>query len=1010
MTDQNNIPKLRLDFMLDTGTQYSFQPLCFDKISHKDAQSDKIACFKPFIDQGDAFPKFQEIFKQIRKIQNTCDCYDDIEQIRGICAKGGTAWQEVNAKDLADKGRFIRYRLGQYTLVNIHGDKLVIDGIWFAIETNTGSNQRGVIIEHKDASRLTKDEIDKALENCDKPTPNVYLQLTPRAQPYFAKFSCEWEVKDEDGSGTGERCKLPFDLEIIVKEDNGIPINVDLILDLGNTRTVALKLEHGDTGRLADVNAFSANCQPLTLKNKLTYCYQDGARPKDDCIISSSIVLQAPPFENGTAGLNGNASSIPLYLQEWSFSEKQKSLGDFLASVPNIFNDTQSKPQLQVNHRITRLPQMFVKLSPVLFGQDAEDAFNNASQFRAAQARFFQSSPKRYYWDLDPNSCGTYWNMLPNEWDSASFLGKVPTLQCELLRFMPLNGDILDNIDVDPQHPESMPVSNPKRPRYPRASSLTWMLLALLERAWEQINLNTKTYRQKVLKNVIITFPSGWLPREKDMYRKRCQEAVNIFAKNNFDSDTRKNINLNLEFDEAMASQMPFVFTELSQSPNVGLWFDLIGRSRNGKNSVHIMNLDIGGGTTDYSIIKYSPDGRRTAGIALNVDLIYKDGIAIAGDDLLRGIIDQCILRTISNAKLHPAIEKGILNNFRDGDMETDHCLERSLYVRQILIPLALQLLARHNVGDKNLSFSPQEAGISQQQWSNFINYLCDTTAPKDRCFIPVTTTFAFSDERIPQLVEELFRDIFEKCSNYAAAYDVDLLVLSGKTTEIPKINDLIQQLFALTPDRIIPTKNYRAGKWYPNFGEAKDTNLINDAKTVTAVGAALLFALQQGIIPGWKINIKNSFSTNGLTNQKTIWSISKKSTTRITSKQVEPFISTDRDSENDEPINITNGTVIFRQSDEQSLPEPAYKFIVKASGDHELNKIYSVKFKATKDTFGSNALEIAEVREYAEDGQQQDSLPNLYQPAENSKFQLTICPIFEQGAGNWQDSGLVIN
>ena len=82
-----------------------------------------------------------------------------------------------------------------------------------------------------------------------------------------------------------------------------------------------------------------------------------------------------------------------------------------------------------------------------------------------------------------------------------------------------------------------------------------------------------------------------------------------------------------------MCAQLAVVYSEVCSLGGAGkAWFDLYG---NGK-KVRVMNVDIGGGTTDFSVIEYRSDKSRFEGdeavktndptARLKAKLLYKDG------------------------------------------------------------------------------------------------------------------------------------------------------------------------------------------------------------------------------------------------------------------------------------------------------------------------------------------------------------------------------------------------
>jgi hypothetical protein len=75
-----------------------------------------------------------------------------------------------------------------------------------------------------------------------------------------------------------------------------------------------------------------------------------------------------------------------------------------------------------------------------------------------------------------------------------------------------------------------------------------------------------------------------------------------------------------------------------------------------------------------------------------------------------------------------------------------------------------------------------------------------------------------------------------QSLAKYVTAFGVDLITLSGKPSELPQVKGLLEDYLPVLPQRVLQAKNYPAGDWYP----MSSNTTINDAKTVTAVGAAL--------------------------------------------------------------------------------------------------------------------------------------------------------------------------
>jgi hypothetical protein len=62
----------------------------------------------------------------------------------------------------------------------------------------------------------------------------------------------------------------------------------------------------------------------------------------------------------------------------------------------------------------------------------------------------------------------------------------------------------------------------------------------------------------------------------------------------------------NMRLDEAVASQLAIVFSEVRRiGDSAADWVHFTGRMRGETRSVRVLTIDIGGGTTDTAVVEY---------------------------------------------------------------------------------------------------------------------------------------------------------------------------------------------------------------------------------------------------------------------------------------------------------------------------------------------------------------------------------------------------------------------
>lgn len=947
---------IRIKVFLDSGLQKTFIPLR-----------------KPtnYTD----LPKNVQIPESLQKALDEIDSYDTIIPDN----TKNTLDQMFNGAAKRDWKCFVPYlraRFGQKIWHLKNGLEVRLNGIWFMIETNTSAqdaNQhqtkydRGYFYQ---SNGLSEDEKAKIIDAKKKNISysggeSHYIPLQQNATlPLAISF----------GDETIDFGELGFELAIITP--GGEIRDVDVILDLGNTRTAGLLFDHMGN-QTFNANNFKQLFKVLRIKPDPASGEYDSLDDVEAGITPSWIVLHQ--LEHQTY-LNKNDSKHPGLLQtelrNIDVTEETKGF---------IFKKTEYNVTGDVCQRI---PQMFTQLSPVLLGDQAERVFNlpYARAMISVGAKLQQSSPKRYYWDDTKGNI--WWNMLLNEWDKSydenpANATALPTLQGEMLRFIHSNGTILDLSQE--REPADQPNPYPTQPAYPKQSTLTWFLLHILERAYAQTNsafAKGANFIPHRLRKVLITYPSGWTNDEIDRYRERCQEALNIFSQTNVYHGVNSEFRLEMiprehTPDEAVAGQLPFVFSEIIRYPGqtAANWISLVGKKRQGTDTVRIMNFDIGGGTTDISVVEYKDLNQASSGVNLNLlstTLLFKDGQTLAGDNLVKKIIEKVILGGLIKTRGSvPGLVKNIMQRFTTTFTNRQDEAVRCRIVRTCLIPLATKCLTE--LGQENVKFSAQQAGINKNNWDEFLSFI-DVQEEA----LPFTREdFSFNSSDINELMEQLFAPLFKNCAMYAAAYDIDLLIFSGKPSELPYIRTMAKRYIPIDDSRIIFAREFKAGDWYP-FTD--DKGYIKDAKTVTVVGSALYYALSNGLISGWKISATKNISERNEWGQLA----AMKSPTKTV------FLGK---GEEETEITLLPNTIIARRQNKCSSPEPVYKFIRR--DDTPFNDPVSIRLKRMITEDGDSLILMAV------NGNEED--------VGNYELKLWPCES-DNGINFWQEQGIFAN
>lgn len=322
-------------------------------------------------------------------------------------------------------------------------------------------------------------------------------------------------------------------------------------------------------------------------------------------------------------------------------------------------------------------------------------------------------------------------------------------------------------------------------------------------------------------------------------------------------------------YDEATAAQFVFLYAEIKEryQKNVKDYFDFYGKIRNdlqdyNKKSLTVGSVDIGAGTTDVMIAAYKYDD--TAGqCTLTPVPLFWESFYKAGDDLLKELIHQLViegkyspierkLKSMGKAPvevMQPFLGTDNGVSFRDRQLRSDFNL-------QVSVPIALhylELLNKNKYESLILSFS--DIFGSNPPTQAVLNHF------KDRLgFEFENLQWQYEKKVISAIVEKIFDSLVGKISSLFSYYDCDIVLLSGRPTSLKPISDLFLKYYAITPNRLKSMNDYRVGRWYP---EDKRYPFINgngnfiNPKSIITTGAMIGQIAENGGLNGFTLNLK---------------------------------------------------------------------------------------------------------------------------------------------------------
>ncbi|MFZ1414659.1 MAG: virulence factor SrfB [Defluviicoccus sp.] len=621
----------------------------------------------------------------------------------------------------------------------------------------------------------------------------------------------------------GERARLPV---VVVrsnaKDDVEKAIPVDMVLDVGNSRTCGILIEdHPQQGH--------------GLKNRYELALRDLTQPQHVCV---------EPFE----------SRIEF---------AQVVLGKEQHACQSGRNDA------------------FVWPTIARVGPEAARLANNR---RGTEGSTGLSSPKRYLWneeryvpgwrfnvsvsraEIEPHATGAPFSNLVNELGDALYDVVDPNERMPV--FMPhysrsalmtfMLSEVLTQALVQINSPsQRLKQGDPEKARHLR----TIILTVPPSMPKPERDIFAKRMEQAM---ALVWKALGWHGEDEGMDPDGQAKAWPPFPV------------LHMQWDEATCAQVVYVFSE-SQEHFGGRpedFFRALRRKREAdtQKRITVASIDIGGGTSDLVVTDYCLDEGSGANVYIRPEQRFRDGFKIAGDDLVLEVVQKLVVPAIEDKLRTDGVnDPGPLLSRLIGSEPIpvhDMALRQQLAL-QILYPMGLRILkdyeqynpirrtdvitlplgewlqGREPPSDAVISYFAtgvrREAGAGGERFN-----LLD---------VPVTIDlnglhWSFLTDQL-----ELCKTI-QALSEIVYLYNCDVLLLSGRPSRLPGVQALFRMLLPLPPDRIIPLHGYRTGIWYPFHKDGR----IDDPKSTAAVGAMICKVGGERKIPNFNL-LSNAFT-----------------------------------------------------------------------------------------------------------------------------------------------------
>ncbi|PAU77577.1 virulence factor SrfB [Halomonas salipaludis] len=320
---------------------------------------------------------------------------------------------------------------------------------------------------------------------------------------------------------------------------------------------------------------------------------------------------------------------------------------------------------------------------------------------------------------------------------------------------------------------------------------------------------------------------------------------------------------LRVEWDEASCGQLVYLYTEIKENfaGHPEEFFATLARpGKSARESVSLATIDIGGGTTDLVVTDYHLDRSGNNGSGSNVFVVpeqrFRDGFRVAGDDILLDVIQLFVLPSFEEALKQAGVASpdAMMSRLcgQEGANAQEQVLRQQLNL-QVFTPLGLALLEAYE------AFDPEQPGgpvtltygerLGEHAVSDSVHRYVENALRRelgadlefDLLSIPLTV-------KLVEVHRAFLKDRFNICKTLASLcevvfqYQCDTLLITGRPSRLPGIQAYIRKMLPLPPGRILPLQGYRTGSWYPFHRNGR----IDDPKSTASVGAMLCLLCAQ--------------------------------------------------------------------------------------------------------------------------------------------------------------------
>lgn len=369
-------------------------------------------------------------------------------------------------------------------------------------------------------------------------------------------------------------------------------------------------------------------------------------------------------------------------------------------------------------------------------------------------------------------------------------------------------------------------------------------------------------------------------------------------------------------YDEASCCQLVYLYAEIAERyrGEIHRFFELKGHVRpedveegyEGK-SITIGTVDIGAGTTDVMICSYQCQGEGNS--RLTPTPLFWDSFYMAGDDILRNLVQNFVIEgtdkgLVNSGNITSALKARIMQmtpeemlqvkKWNDNivyhqkieqlmlfdDPERQRAIKRNLCIdlirdffgvdsnmmsfrdrrcrvdfnTQISVPIAQFFMEQLRTRRPTRNFTYDELFPENKPTAYLLDYFEEHFG-----FRFEELEWQYDANAVAKVVKDTMEQLLKQISVVLYSHQCDVLVLAGRPTSLDPITELFIKYLPIAPDRLIRLNDYRVGNWFP-FADGQ--GYFYDNKSIVAVGGMVGYLASTAGFGGMVLDFKKMIKT----------------------------------------------------------------------------------------------------------------------------------------------------